>query len=63
MTKPIELRVCESTGTMSFLVIPNTRHDILLGLDWQELSKCVLFPFKKSLRFIDKPDELSLIHI
>ena len=60
MTKPIELRVFESKVTMSFLVIPNTRHDLLLGLDWQELTKCVLFPFKKSLRFIDKPDEYIL---
>jgi hypothetical protein len=48
ITKTIELRVFESKVTMSFLVIPNTRHDILLGLDWQELTKCVLFPYKKS---------------
>jgi hypothetical protein len=60
MTKPIELCVFDSRVTMSFLVIPNTRHDILLGLDWQELTKCVLFPYNKSLRFVDKPDEYIL---
>ena len=54
------MRVNDSCANLRFLVIPDSRHEILLGMDWLRQTKPWLYPASKLISFENKKEQYIL---
>ena len=59
-TKVIPVRVADSCVLMSFLIVEQCECDILLGLDWFNLTDAGVFPKRKKVIFPESLDGCDL---
>ena len=60
ITEELNLRVNDSCANLKFLVIPDSRHEILLGMDWLRQTKPWLYPASKLINFENKKEKYIL---
>jgi hypothetical protein len=62
-TEFLDIKIRHSKCKLKFLVINNSSQDILLGLDWFNLTDCVISPSEKWLKLSDNSLKIPLFDL
>ena len=62
ITKPMDVQIGDSVFKLEFLITNNSDHEVLLGIDWFNLTKAWFCPVKKIL-WIPGPDVPPLFEV